>query len=282
MWGSLGGGRAVVAAVGLAGAMGLGGCYYEERIVRDSWPSLRELADPKPTQAVQGRGTGQRGSEAAPAAVYSIRLAEFVGIARDTQARRLMQALESATGLEGAWVRDTGRMLTAYYGRYTDPAGEGALRDLETVRNSGLEQANLAVLVPLAPGQEAVTDPLDARAHRRMMSLQVAAYDADFGEGFRDAAESAARHLREDGAEAFFYHGPHRSMVLVGLFTREVDFVTSKGSLGESVEGYGPRIKALQAQFPYNLLNGYPQFKVDGDGNRLSEEPIGSFIVRIF
>lgn len=279
-----GGGWAVVVMVlGLMGVAVLGGCY-EERVVKDSFSGFREIADPKPTQVMRGDARGGRGGASGPVAgeVFAIRLAEFVGIGRDLQARRLIKDLEAATGLEGAWVRDTGRLLTVYYGRYTDPTGPGALGDLETVRTSGVDQANLAVLVPLARGEEAVTDPLDARAHRRMMSLQVAMYDADFGEGYREAAESAARHLREDGAEAFFYHGPHRSMVLVGLFTREVDFVKSKGPLGESVEGYGPRIKALQEQFPYNLQNGYPQFKIDGEGNRLSDEPVASFIVRIF
>jgi hypothetical protein len=268
-----------VALVWLAVGLSSLGCY-EERVVRRSLDDLRSLADPKPLPP--GAGYGRDGQDPALAgATYAIRVGEYVGVGGGTSARVALDEVQRATGLEGGWMRDTGRSVTAYLGRFSDPEGQAATEALRSVRASGIDQTARANLVPISAGQAAVTDPLDARGHRGMHSLQVAVYDADFGDTFRLAAQRAAKALREQGEEAFYYHGPHRSMVLIGLFTREVDFSTTTGSLGEQIEVYGPRISKLQDEYPYNLLNGHAQHLHDEHGNRMEDRPLESFIVRI-
>ncbi|MEO0964830.1 MAG: hypothetical protein AAFY08_06890 [Planctomycetota bacterium] len=269
-----------MAAVWGVAALGwMGGCY-EERVVRRSLDDLRMLADPKPIPVDREARAAGAGPEAIGTA-YAIRIGEYVGVGRHAAAQTALNDLEEATGLTGGWMRDNGRSIVAYLGRYSDPAGKSATDDLEAVRDSGVDQTARANLTALAPGQAVITDPLDAKAHRGSFSLQVAVYDVDYGSGFRKAAERAARALREQGEDAFFYHGPHRSMVMIGLFSREVDFVNRPGPVGEQVEGYGPRIQALRKSYPYNLLNGYPRHIVDESGENVFDEPMQSFVVRI-
>lgn len=266
---------AVVAAV-----LGLMGGCYEERVVSRSLDSLRAIADPKPAWVTEDEAE-RPGQPQASGSVYSIRVGEYVGVGRHAAAQAALKELEETTGLTGGWMRDSGRAITAFIGRYTDPGGKVAAEALSLVRASGVDQTARANFLALSPGQSIVTDPLDAKAHRGAFSLQVAIYDADFGPGYRKAAESAARTLRNDGEEAFFYHGPHRSMVLIGLFSRDIDFGTRTGALGEKVEVYGPRITNLRKAYPYNLLNGYPRHIVDEEGNPTEDEPMESFVVRI-
>jgi hypothetical protein len=105
-----------------------------------------------------------------------------------------------------------------------------------------------------------------------MYSLQIGFYDDAFGPDFRQAAEQAAAALHQQGEQAYYYHGPNRSLVTIGLFT-ENDFVQQGPQ-----RAYGPQIKQLQQRFPYNLANGLTQIQKI-DGRTIGEQP--SFIVRV-
>jgi hypothetical protein len=56
----------------------------------------------------------------------------------------------------------------------------------------------------------------------------------------RKAAEGAVKALREQGDQAFYFHGPERSMVTVGLFPTAEDAA----------------IRAIQKRFPSHMING--------------------------
>ena len=108
-----------------------------------------------------------------------------------------------------------------------------------------------------------------------MYSLQILVYDLDYGSKFREAAEQAARTLRNDGDESYYYHGPHRSMVLIGLFTYAKAFDSHPGGQ----DTYSQAVRQLQKKFPYNALNGRTIIeKVNGKSNTTQS----SFLVRIF
>ena len=159
--------------------------------------------------------------------------------------------------LPDVWFRDEGTRTVIYRGRYAAPNSQIARDDLEQTRKVALDGKQVfgaAVLVPIAAGPQAATapqSPWDLRQFPGMYTLQIGFYDADYGKDFRAAAEEAVRVLRGDGQEAYYYHGPNRAMVCVGLFTDQ-DFV-------QDVQGgmaYGPRVRQLQEHFPYNLGNG--------------------------
>ena len=90
-----------------------------------------------------------------------------------------------------------------------------------------------------------------------LYSLQIAVYgrrdlpnpsEADLAET-RKAAEQAAIRLRQEGEQAFYYHGPRMSMVTIGVFGID-DFDPQTPSYKSS------RLLAAQKRHPYNLYNG--------------------------
>lgn len=237
--------------------------------------------EPEPPSARASRSTSksgkQRDNPAATAAKvpaadrpnqagWSIVLATFSDPNPEVEAERARRALwtaQTSAGLIGAFLeRRSGGMALAY-GRYQDPRSAEAQADLQRVRAITLEGERpfAAAVVAPPPGPDAsVAGEFDLRGVKRrygdraLYTLQVGAYmradrkpasEPDLA-AFARAAEEAARRLRRDGDEAFYYHGPNGSMVTVGLFGQE--------DVGSS--GTGPRVELLRQRHPYNLVNG--------------------------
>jgi len=174
-----------------------------------------------------------------------------------------------------------GRPPLIVVGRYTDPDGDAAQRDLRKVRAldvDGRKPFTGAVLVP-----EIDSAPADTRLARHdlrqakklyegdaVYTLQIGVYarederrpsSADL-DSFRKAAEDAVTRLRREGEEAFFYHGPNGSMVTIGVFNdRDMDT-----SVVPPIESR--RLIDARSRHPNNLLNGRGVREVRGDGGR--------------
>jgi hypothetical protein len=65
---------------------------------------------------------------------------------------------------------------------------------------------------------------------------------------FRKAAEAAAIELRRGGELAFYYHGPERSTVTVGLFTQK--------DLNDGTGGESDDLREARQKHPSALVNG--------------------------
>ncbi|MCE9591229.1 MAG: hypothetical protein K8S99_11970 [Planctomycetes bacterium] len=230
------------------------GCV-EERVVRDDWATLRELADrPTPDRPVDDRPPTSAG--------YAILLKRFEGAKREQQAERLAKQLMDELFIPDIWVRDEGKAFSVYRGRYPEPSVDAAQRDLRQSRMLQLDGKRPFVgsaLISLEAGGGAAQGPLDLKQHVGMYSLQIGFYDKEFGPEFRQAAEKAAKVLRDEGAEAYYYHGRHLSLVTVGVFS-DADIVYV-----DNVATYGPRVAELQKKYPYNLANGVTIVNTLGD-----------------
>lgn len=86
----------------------------------------------------------------------------------------------------------------------------------------------------------------------RPYTLQVAVFEADAVENYKQAAAAYCAALRQRGYEAYYYHASASSMVTVGGFDRG-DVRLENGRLI-----YGPRIAELQRDeaLAYNYVNG--------------------------
>ena len=257
-------------------SFGTAGCTYT-RVVRDGWAPMRAMAN-KPTKSKEGRA---RSAPPTRQANWAILIAGFEGDDRNKQARRLIRDLETQAHLPDLWMEDGPNQAQVYRGRYESPDASTApsdLRQTRMVRLDGELAFSSARLVPLgafsphSPGTFGHTDDLDLHRYMGMYSLQIGYYDEQGGKDFRNATEQAAKTLRKDGEEAYYYHGPNRSMVTIGLFT-DADFAQ------EGVQRvYGPRMKSLQEKYPYNLGNGRTVIE-KVNGNVIGEQP--SFLVRV-
>jgi len=238
-------------------------------------------------------------SPAAPAASkathtpdkWAILIQSLDGPGHYEQAQQRVQQMRSEAHLPDLWLQKRDHQTHIFRGLYAnpnDPVARSDLRQTRMIKLSGKGSLGSAQLMPLGAGAQGAADALDLRQYPGMYSLQIGYYDEAFGKNFRQAAEQAARALREQSnreqdhrkqndpargnAEAYYYHGQHRSMVTIGLFT-DADFEQ------QGVQRvYGRHIKALQEKYPFNLGNGRTIIQKVG-GENAGEQ--SSFLVRV-
>lgn len=251
------------------------GCV-EQRVVHDGWAWLGESGW-KSTAASGSTNASAEGTAPATRSGWSIQVASFTGRRRYDQARQLAAQVRQSAGFGDVWIEDQGNRTRVLVGRYRTPDDYAAAEDLNLLRMTQIDDQMpfaAAELVPLggqSPDESA--SPYDLKQFVGMYSLQIGFYDDAVGPEFRKAAERAVQLLREQGEQAYFYHGPHRSLICLGLFT-DNDFTEVDG-----VRVYGDHIKQLQQKHPHNLANGYTQIEKH-DGQAVAEQP--SFLVRVF
>ncbi|BAM02666.1 hypothetical protein PSMK_05070 [Phycisphaera mikurensis NBRC 102666] len=266
------------------GGFPLAGCV-QSRVVHDGWAEFARGAaaggadvrlgrDP---DAVSDRLAARRAGQRA----HRLRLAVFEGPDRMADGHEAALFARSAGGFGGVSLLDADGVAVVYAGRYADSADPAARRALKRARrlqgpaNSGMAGRKPfagARLVPLAgplrgAAAAAPADPLDLRGHPGLFTLQVGFFDDAAEPDRRTAAERWANRLRRDEkVEAFYYHGPNRSLVTVGLFARS-EFVQE----GQQ-EGYPLAARELQKRFPHNLGNGHTLVERSASGEALGEQ----------
>lgn len=196
---------------------------------------------------------------------WSIVIASFDKERGGPLASEMLRQVQRVSGLSGAYLEERGKALVIGYGRYSDAAS--ARRELDRLRDIVVENERpfrAAVLAP--PVFDAIAGSIpeyDLRNAKAMFgkgaayTLQVGVYGKPGGATatekemaeFRAAAERAVVELRREGEEAFYFHGPRRSMVTVGVFS--VDEYDANDASRES-----PRLTLLRQKYPYNLENG--------------------------
>lgn len=230
------------------------GCETQTRVLSSTWTdNFGEIADRRPEDraALDPSDPRVRSPQG-----YAVQLARFTGPDAATSAFALTTKLREQAALADLWYAEAGTATTVYAGRFRDPRDDRAKQMLSHVRGAqvdGTRPFSDARLVPLSGSGngEAVYNEHDLRNHAGSITLQIGFYDINYGPNYRTAAETAVDVLREEGEEAYFYHGPNRSLVTIGLFTRAEALVPH----GQT-EQYSPAVRALQERFPHNLMNG--------------------------
>lgn len=255
----------------MALALLIAGCELETRVVRSSWDEFP--ADPKPKQTK----TPEAYKDPAGGQGWAIRMIQISGEGRHEKARKFVQQLRGKASMAELWTEDIGDTANIYHGRFTlatDPAIRPALAKIQAIEIDGDKPFADCQLVPLVGNGRVIADPFDLRQFVGYYSLQIGFYDANYDGDFRAAAEQAVRVLREEGSEAYYYHGPYRSIIAIGVFSYEQAFVSAG-----THDTYAPRIRELQQKFPFNLGNGLTLMQKAG-GRDLGEQK--SSLIRVF
>lgn len=265
---------AMIVAVLLLATSLLVGCEPVVHVVHPSFADLRKIADPEPHHATREEEKNGK---------WVIPLERFAGPDRMTKAEALAQRLRKEAGLSELRIEDNAGVATLAAGPIDDPESRNAQAMLEQVRKAridGIEPYQNVSFASSVPGGRKVYDPLNLRAHPGMYTLQIGFYDDRFQGDRRAAAEKAVHVLRKQGTQAYYYHGPFRSMVTVGLFTHDEAFVMKKSRLspGAMVQAYSPEIHKLEKKFPYNLGDGVTLIETK-DGKKLGAQH--SSLVRV-
>lgn len=237
-------------------AMLAAGCEMERRVVkRSSWDRMFMQ-----TEWYDGPGQGSSGADASNRndRGYAIELGRYAGAEAFHNVHQLMQSAREQAGLANLWYATLGNETTVYLGRFKDddsPEAKAALKQVHNAKLNGEERFAKARIVKLNAARGEVLAPRDLRTlkGKGLYTLQIGYYDTNYGPDFRRAAETAVDVLRDQGQDAYYYHGPHRSMVLIHAWTYAQAF-TRQGT----IDRYSNTVLAVQEQYPHNVPNGRP------------------------
>jgi len=243
-----------------------------ERSVASYRDEAREVLasnSPSAAPARSGSRTGGRAADTVEeAGTWSVLIAQFPATPEgEAQAQRSLTLVRSKGRLPGAYLERRDDAIAMLYGRHEDLEDPGLKRDLAYVRQLEIDGERPyagAIIAPPASGEIVGSRPeWDLRNARKrypnaVYTLQIGLYgrldgsrpDPEELAEYRRAAEDAVAQLRAAGEPAFYYHGPTRSTVTVGIFD-ETDHDPSKRGRGESM-----RLRQTRERHPYNLLNG--------------------------
>lgn len=229
----------------------LAGCMSEPQRVSSTWDPFRDqLGDPAPPPQNADRNDPRVVSPRG----YAVELARFSGPDAAARAFELTARLREQANLADLWYADGPNLSTVYLGRFRDPRSDTARVAIKRAREAeldGLTPFAKAEMVPLSGGDTASLPELDLRNHTGQYALQIGYYDLGYGTAFRRAAEDQAQKLRDQGHDAYYYHGPNRSLIAMGPYTYEEAFVR----VGQT-DTYTAAVLAAQREFPYNVRNG--------------------------
>lgn len=235
---------------------------------RDLQREGRDLFGAPPTDPATQRT--KDGKTATPTAgAWTIVIAAHRGQTQDALARQTLERVRSFGQLPEAYLERRGEATVLAFGRYTGPGDPRAQADLERIKSIQIDGQRPFAGAVLAPPEDIIGGTIpeyDLRNAKTLhggwalYTLQVGVYSREGGKPptpqelaeFRKAAEQAAAQLRREGQQAFYYHGPHRSMVTIGLFGKDDYSIDPDDST--VTESFA--LQRLKREFPYNLLNG--------------------------
>jgi len=247
-----GSGRVTAALLGaalLAGCAGGGDSGLTRGERQALGGEMREVFKPAGTSATGGEDAYGRG--------WRIVLGTVSGPDAMERANEALANLREEANLPEAYVEPQGDGAIIAYGSFDDPesrSAQQALRRIRDIEVRGVVVFGSAFLAPPPSGRDGARPELnlarvgEERGENAVYTLQVAVYESDDrGEAMR-AAEQAAVAYRRDGEEAFYYHGPNRSMVTIGVFGPD-DYDPNGGVMDQELAD-------LRDRHPHHLYNG--------------------------
>lgn len=303
-------GRALAAAILLTLAAPLPGCDKAEStsprtgargaVQEDPMYAEQDEASASTPRTVRWTPEGGEGSwnpeapaaapdrPTAPAPGWSIVLTTITETNHRELAAQWAQSFRQMTGLSAAWIDSSERGSIVRYGRYESssaPQAQADLRMFKTTEVGGmipfrsaylarhgsatptgrLRELSLPEVWKMYPGVET------------LYTLQIGVYEAERDTSAAEArrlAEEAALQLRAQNEMAFYYHGPNRSHVCVGVFP--------EGAVDPATGLYSPEVQALQERFPHNAYNGRTiEERITGLDGQVRQVRQRSFLVAV-
>lgn len=221
----------------------------------------------KEARKVFGKDGEKSGAKAAEEGGWCVLVGIFRGEKHEEEAAKALAEFRTTGMLAEAYVQKRGEATCILVGSYSgpeDPQAQAELTRVQAIEINGFTPYSASYLAPppradlkgSIPQYNLSQAPL-LFGKKAVQTLQVGVYgredinrptEADLKE-CRKAAEEAVVRLRQEGEQAFYYHGPRRSMVCVGVFDLS-DFDPQVPSYKSA------RLRDAQKRFPYNLYNG--------------------------
>ena len=218
-----------------------------------------------------GAGGGLDTGLFGPKVRYTVLLKQFHDNGHQDFAKTWKESLATGRGWEDLYIITSGNHSELYWGNYTSRSkAERQCEIAKAHRRADGVAPLLGAVVAIAPGTVAGPPEWDISRCPGTYSLLVAVFQDQPDAsppyvGRREYAVAYCRRLREEGREAYYYHGPTSSSVTIGSFGPEA--IETKQQLqrrpGQRRPAHitrsvivDPRLKALKNEFPNRLWNG--------------------------
>jgi len=184
-------------------------------------------------------------------------------------ARKLLEELRAKSGLNDLILDRREEKYVIARGRFADPRDPAAQAVLKQVREITIEGTHPFANAQLSPppsryAEGSIPEYNLANVRRipgneaKVYTLQVGVYGRTDAQApspqeiaeFRKYAEDAVVQLRKEGDEAYYMHGPAKSMVTIGAYTPS-EYDERHPKINDC-----PTLKVAREKFPYNLVNG--------------------------
>lgn len=219
-------------------------------------------------------GRPDAGGSPAPTG-WRVVLSFVSGPDHERRAAVLRDRIAGVLGRSDVRVRSRGAGSVVTLGSYASVDDPAAQRDLERMQGFELDGRRPFAQAYLQPPPPPPADPgsrpewnlatvRERLGPRAVYSLQVGVYESRDRVRAKRAAEARVDELRRAGETAFYYHGPRRSMVTLGVFDERAFDTRTQSVI--------PAVRSLQRKHPHNLLNGEPILE-DLGGDRPRPQP---------
>jgi len=193
----------------------------------------------------------------AEAPTLTVVLLEYEGPDAGPSAERLAGELRTQ-GLDEVFVvkgHEHAAVCAGRFGSWKDPAADRMRRRVRRIRDAQGQYpfANVMLMPVPEPRPE---NPWPVQEADGQFTLIVASWEKP---GRKSRAQAYARRLRQDGHEAYVYHGPTKSTVSVGAFGPQIfDDPSKVGRPDARPNVVDPKVKRLRQAFPTLVLEGEP------------------------
>jgi len=204
--------------------------------------------------ALPGCGTTDSRGEAP---TLTVLLLEYEGPQAGESADRLADELK-AQGLQDVFTvkgHHHASVCVGRFGSWKDPEADRTLRRVRRIRDAQGQYPFAHVMLMPVP-EPAPKNPWPLEEADGQYTLIVASWAKP---GRKRRAQAYARRLRDQGHEAYVYHGPTKSTVSVGAFGPEIfDDPSKVGRPDARPNVVDPKVEQLRQAFPTLVLEGEP------------------------
>jgi len=187
----------------------------------------------------------------------TVLLLEYKGPQAADSADRLAGELK-AQGLQEVFIVQGDQHAAVCVGRFgswKDPEADRTLRRVRRIRDAQGQYPFAGVMLMPVP-EPLPKNPWPPQEADGQYTLIVASWQRP---GRMSRAQEYGRKLRQEGYEAYIYHGPSKSTVSVGAFGPEIfDDPIKVGQPDVRPKVVDPKVKQLRQAFPTLILEGEP------------------------
>ncbi len=200
-----------------------------------------------------------------------------VGPEREQWAGMVYDSLRQVKGLDPQKVKkyQTADSSVVTYGRYLNLDDPNAQKDLKFIKSLASPERGIfpfldAHLEPISEPDPPIRADWVITNTKGYWTLQIGQFH---GEKRKQAAVEVVNQLRAEGVPAYIYHGPVKSLVMIGSYPETAVKVPKGQEISQVLRPVDPDLRKWKSKYPYLIVNaGYAKFKDFRGGQRLESQ----------